>query len=152
MALYHAAPAHQLVGHVSPGGPLVGLGQGSCGQDLTSAVQLLTMADAKDVFTCQAVPERQPDTLGAKYADKLKPGMLEAHDNGNRLRGKGQVTKISITAPDRFLIRIGGLWFRIDFDKDVVKWAAMNNKTMTIDTRQEEKQVVMVAHWFDVSM
>ena len=62
------------------------------------------------------------------------------------LHGKGHVTRAS-TYPNQFWVQVGnkGVWFRIDFHVDLVKWAAMEGKVLSIQAAHEQSKNHLVA-------
>ena len=59
------------------------------------------------------------------------------------------VTNVSVQA-NQFWVQVGGkgVWFRVDFHVDLVKWALQEGKTMTIVSNQEHTDRHLVAHKF----
>ena len=91
--------------------------------------------------------------MATKYADFLTPGVFYANDEGNEISAAGHVTATSVY-PNQFWVQVGGkgVWFRVDFLVDLVKWAMMEGKVLKLQAAHEQGARHLIACQFSVAV
>ena len=93
--------------------------------------------------------EGQPEGWAAKYAGFVQKDVFGVSEDGKLVWAKGPVTNVSVYA-NKFYVQVGGkgIWFRVDFHVDLVKWALQEGKTLYVGSIEELGDHRFVVHNF----